>query len=391
MGFLADLGTSAVKGAASGLMDFAFGGLKAKREWKYQQKQMALQHQYNLDEMWYEQQYNEANMSKQFDYQQQAWNAENAYNDPSAVRQRYEQAGISPQAALGGAASGAGLATSMDTPSSQSPSASGVHGSGSYGGQQALQYGMLADLELKRAQIENVDADTAKKMAEAENQRNYNSIFGDIAAGILLNNKNKDLDAQIKEVTAKWADIKSGADFYKALADIRTAVTQASLNESLEKKYLKEIDLAESQIGLNTEQAISERLKRPHEIASLREGANESHSRANLADEQALTESMIRDYKVSMAREGVDKISAETTEAKKRAEKIDKEIERIGKENNLTDEQIKASQQARYLAWSRYGADVARAISEEARAWIYFWKRERTSVPLGGVDNRFSY
>ena len=45
-------GLSALDSLGSGFSDTLFGGIKARRQWKYQQKQMALQHQYNLDEMW---------------------------------------------------------------------------------------------------------------------------------------------------------------------------------------------------------------------------------------------------------------------------------------------------------------------------------------------------
>nr|DAW85614.1 MAG TPA: DNA pilot protein VP2 [Microviridae sp.] len=228
-------GLSAIASGASGLMDFAFGGLKARRQWKYQQKQMALQHQYNLDEMWYEQQYNEANMAKQFEYQQKAWQAENEYNDPSAVAARYRAAGVSPQAALGGAASGAGLAMSMDTPSSSNPSAHGVSGGGDYsGGSTNLtalanisSQAALADFykaQADKVRSETFDNDFNKSIAETRksldesvtslnNQKRLTESQNTRIAGLAADLAAATLDKNIEIVNAKatkmYAEIAS--------------------------------------------------------------------------------------------------------------------------------------------------------------------------------------
>ena len=242
MGFLSlgsfNLG-SVLKGAASGLMDVAFSGLKAKRQWKYQQKQMALQHQYNLDEMWYEQQYNEANMAKQFEYQQKAWQAENEYNDPSAVAARYRAAGVSPQAALGGSASGAGLAMSMDTPSSSNPSAHGVSGGGDYSGgsmnltalanissQAALADFYKAQADKVRSEIFDNDfnksiAETRKSLDESvtnlNNQKRLTESQNTRIAGLAADLAAATLDKNIEIVNAK------ATKMYEEIASIELA------------------------------------------------------------------------------------------------------------------------------------------------------------------------
>ena len=51
----------AVGNIASGAANALFGGIQARRNWKYKKKEMALQQKYNLE-----------NMQKQFDYQQEA-------------------------------------------------------------------------------------------------------------------------------------------------------------------------------------------------------------------------------------------------------------------------------------------------------------------------------
>ena len=87
----------AVGNIASGAANALFGGIQARRNWKYKKKEMALQQKYNLE-----------NMQKQFDYQQEAWNRENRYNDPRNASARWRLAGISPNAVFGNSPGGAG-------------------------------------------------------------------------------------------------------------------------------------------------------------------------------------------------------------------------------------------------------------------------------------------
>lgn len=104
----------AVGNIASGATNALFGGIQARRNWKYKQKEMALQQKYNLE-----------NMQKQFDYQQEAWNRENRYNDPRNASARWRLAGISPNAVFDNSPGGAGVAGSAGTPDVSNPSAGG--------------------------------------------------------------------------------------------------------------------------------------------------------------------------------------------------------------------------------------------------------------------------
>ena len=117
------LGQSAASTGATGLISGAlgqlFGGMNARRQWRFQQKQMKLQQQYALEQMQKQSELSYANWQKQFDY-------ENAYNDPSKVFDRYLKAGITPAAALG--SSGVGVNATMSGGSSSMPSASGPAG-----------------------------------------------------------------------------------------------------------------------------------------------------------------------------------------------------------------------------------------------------------------------
>lgn len=83
-------------GASAGgaIVDALFGGISARRNWRYKQKEMALQQQYALEQMSKSAEYQLAHDKQMFDYQ-------NAYNDPSAVLERNLAAGLNPAAVLG--------------------------------------------------------------------------------------------------------------------------------------------------------------------------------------------------------------------------------------------------------------------------------------------------
>lgn len=120
------LGQAAASTGTSGLITGAlgqlFGGMNARRQWRFQQKQMKLQQQYALEQMQKQSELSYANWQKQFDY-------ENAYNDPSKVFDRYLKAGVTPAAVLG--SSGVGVNATMSGGSASMPSASGPSGGAS--------------------------------------------------------------------------------------------------------------------------------------------------------------------------------------------------------------------------------------------------------------------
>jgi len=117
------LGQSAASSGATGLISGAlgqlFGGMNARRQWKFQQKQMALQQRYALEQMQKQSELSYSNWQKQFDY-------ENAYNDPTKVFDRYLKAGVTPAAVLG--SSGVGVNATMSGGSASTPAASGPSG-----------------------------------------------------------------------------------------------------------------------------------------------------------------------------------------------------------------------------------------------------------------------
>lgn len=141
----------------SGLGGALFGGITAKRQWKYAQKQMALQQQYALEQMTKQYEHELANSKALFDY-------ENAYNEPVKVFDRYRQAGITPAGVLG--ASGVGVnATMSSSPTGfagvSTPSA-GSFLSGSLGALPAGVANPGLAIAKQEAEIRNINADTKR-------------------------------------------------------------------------------------------------------------------------------------------------------------------------------------------------------------------------------------
>lgn len=203
MGFLGSI-------FGSGFIDSLFGGVKAGRNWRYQQKQAALQQYYNERTMAQEQAYNERNMALQFDYAQKAWQAQNEWNDPSAVRERYEKAGIAPQAALGSGVNNAGLAATMESPTSSNPSGSSSHISGDYTGgstnlvalanvSSQVALADFYDAQADRVRSETFDNDFNKSVAETR-KRLDESVTS-------LNNQKRLTESQNTRVVGLAADL----------------------------------------------------------------------------------------------------------------------------------------------------------------------------------------
>lgn len=354
MSFWENLGLSAGDSFLSGASDALFGGIKAKRNWKYRKKEMELQQQYNVE-----------NMERQYGYQVDMLNRQNQWNAPTNQVSMWREAGISPTAVFGSGNGGVGLSGTPSGPSSSNPSASG-----NMDNSQATKSAILS--EAKRLENETKvansvaaknDADAAAARAAAARDQadadTKNLFRDDLLEGIRLGNLGKGFENRIAEQNAKLKEATTPIEIEQAAASLRNIVEDTNLKREQVNEIL-------SRIRLNEEYVKTEGYKR----MDLRESANLKNSQAYKTDIEAHTEEMIQDYKVAMAREGVDKIKADTAEAKARAKKVDAEIERIGKENNLTDAQIDSIKDARREAWARYMLDAGKRASEEAREWV---------------------
>lgn len=162
------LGQSAASTGTTGLISGAlgqlFGGMNARRQWRYQQKQMKLQQKYALEQMQKQSELSYANWQRQFDY-------ENAYNDPTKVFDRYLKAGVTPAAVLG--SSGVGVNATMSGGSASMPSASGPSGGAPVapGGFAAADPTAIAQNMVAQSTVDRNAAAADRDEAEAANLR----------------------------------------------------------------------------------------------------------------------------------------------------------------------------------------------------------------------------
>lgn len=214
--------SSAGSSAGGGLADALFGGISARRNWKYKQKEMALQQQYALEQMTKSAEFQLAHDKQMFDYQ-------NAYNDPSAVLARNLDAGLNPAAVLG--QSGVGVSATIPTSSGGAPSGHGPVASGSGGGLAALagNPSAYADVQLKEAQQERERSAAALNDAEADW---YKSQTVD-----------KDLRERLMKAQAGLAE-----------AGVTESTSRASLNTAITLSYSIDNELKDAAFGYNLEQ-----------------------------------------------------------------------------------------------------------------------------------------
>lgn len=213
--------SSAGSSAGAGIADALFGGISARRNWKYKQKEMALQQQYALEQMSKSAEYQLAHDKQMFDYQ-------NSYNDPSAVLERNLVAGLNPAAVLG--QSGVGVSATIPTSSGGAPSGHGPVASGSLGGLAALagNPSAYADIQLKDAQQERERSAAALNDAEADWY------------------KSQTLDKSLRERLMK-------AQAGLAEAGITESSSRASLNAAITLSYSIDNELKDAAFGYNFE------------------------------------------------------------------------------------------------------------------------------------------
>lgn len=239
--------SSAGSSAGGGLADALFGGISARRNWKYKQKEMALQQQYALEQMTKSAEFQLAHDKQMFDYQ-------NAYNDPSAVLARNMAAGLNPAAVLG--QSGVGVSATIPTSSGGAPSGHGPVASGSGGGLAALSGNpsAYADIQLKDAQQERERSAAALNDAEADWY------------------KSQTLDKDLRERLMK-------AQAGLAEAGITESTSRASLNTAITLSYSIDNELKDAAFGYNLEMVKADLGKAKEEYYQLK-------SRTGYIDEQ---------------------------------------------------------------------------------------------------------
>lgn len=244
--------STGTNGLINGFLGQLFGGMNARRQWKYQQKQMKLQQQYALEQMQKQSELSYANWQKQFDY-------ENAYNDPTKVFDRYLKAGVTPAAVLG--SSGVGVNATMSGGSASTPSASGPSGGapvspGSFvsGDPTAIAQNMMARSSVNRndaaANRDNAEAelmrgnthsaDWRKEMDELE-KKSLEHQINNVSELIRLNRALADIHA----ADAEYADLMATYKFQDFVAMYSKHVEEANQIKKYNDKYFDAVYAAQ--------------------------------------------------------------------------------------------------------------------------------------------------
>lgn len=241
-------------GTGSALGDALFGGISARRQWKYQKKQMALQQRYALEQM-----------AQQMIYQKEFFNLQNEYNDPSAVFERFRKAGVTPAGALGssGASIGATVAGGGSTGAS-GPSSSGAIGAGRVypGDPAAISQTMVAQSTADRNDAA-ADLDRAQAR-EIKNRTQSSEHYASIASlnKSILAAQVKDMNAvgdmhlalaSLYQADAEYADLAATYKFQDLVAQYSKHVEEY---ENLRKYNVQFMDrLYSAQISLDIARA----------------------------------------------------------------------------------------------------------------------------------------
>lgn len=240
-GFLPGLGQIASSSGASsfgsaggsGIGSAIFGGISAKRQWKYAQKQMALQQQYALEQMAKSAEYQLKHDKSMFDY-------ENAYNDPSKIFERFSKAGINPAAVLG--QSGASVGATIGTGSGSAPSASGPSVSGSIGSSPAFsgdptaiaQNALLSATKRKAEEDARLSAAEATRIENETQSEGYYRYMANLSRQ-LLEHQVTDKKAiaaydealsRIQQSIAQYSDLTATYQFQQVVADYANSIEQ---------------------------------------------------------------------------------------------------------------------------------------------------------------------
>lgn len=263
----------AVGNIASAGVNALFGGIQARRNWKYKQKEMALQQKYNLE-----------NMQKQFDYQQEAWNRENRYNDPRNASARWRLAGISPNAVFGNSPGGAGVAGSAGSPDVSNPSAGGNVDTSTY-------HPTLTPVEMMRAQNERKIADS---------QADLNNALADKARG---DTKDPDITKRSQVVQLSRDEIaKEAEEVQRDILKIQKDFAAAKEANDVAIQRAKFLEIIANCNKLLADKNVSEEMKEKLEADKklAQEMVNTEKAKQRNFDAQTDTENQTREGRKSL-------------------------------------------------------------------------------------------
>lgn len=230
-------------------------------------------------------------------YNWEMWNAQNAYNDPSAQRQRLENAGLNPYMMMDGG--NAGTASSSSAPSHNQPQQipmqaghvdpyySPVSDTASMQGALATLMDKGSDIALKREQqigmgIDNqyraqrAKAEIAKILADSHNTE-LRSVGQNIANTIAANTKDATIALANKQpafLDAQMENLESQVAFNDANKELALMRAKQMPYETWIKatNMLSQVDLRDKQGRLLSQQAITEKYN-----SELRKIESENH------------------------------------------------------------------------------------------------------------------
>lgn len=255
--------------AVSGGIGQLFNSMQAKRD-----------HEYFVKRSDYQQQLQHQTMDKQQQQTIDFWNMQNEYNDPSAVAERYRNAGINPLSAFGGSVVGLG-ASSAPMPSAGSAYGAGAGGSSLHSMDSPASVALagagikekLDGLDIDRENILGLNLlrqtesrlNDAKTLVSDQEWKNLKQTFD------FLNDKHSiELDEarqNLENLRAAYREIESRTDLNEqekknkeeALEGIKTANAIASLQYAILKETgLKRANAEIAQIYANTRALNSE-------------------------------------------------------------------------------------------------------------------------------------
>ena len=277
-------GGQMLSGAGGSLLNGLFNIGAAKRQYKYQSKLQ--QQQFDL---------NEKAADAAYERQKDFYNIQNAYNDPSAVRERYENANINPTSAFGTAGS--------YTPAQQAATAPQGGGSG-LGTASAFPTVDPIEQAYRLAMIRNVDAQTEKTQSETGDREEFlrgQRLANDLKeAGLISQDLANSLDAlnlQFKNEVydTEVAIRKQTADnMAKQYEQMNQQIAESVSKQALNGEQVKQVA---SVIALNAAQAVLARTQNSWYGKIAQSQINESLARiqnmaadSNLKSAQQVTE-----------------------------------------------------------------------------------------------------
>lgn len=289
--FSETFGGRLLSGFGGSLVNGLFNIGAARRQFKYQSKLQ--QQQYEL---------NEKAAAAAYERQKDFYNIQNAYNDPTAVRDRYKNANINPTSAFGTAGS--------YTPAQQAATAPQGSGAG-LGTASAFPVADPIEQAYRLAMIRNVDADTKKKEGETLDP-------GETKRAQQLENQLRELKIVGQDTLNQQAQFN--LEFDQAVREtniekLRQSVANMNQQyENMQAEYIRisnatqldqgQADLLRQQLELNT---VHMALMRSQEKA-LKAGAALSYARIEEIGSNMATANTMRDY----LRNRTTKVASET-------------------------------------------------------------------------------